>query len=227
MLELSLLGVLEITIHGKPLAMDSNFVRALLCYLAIEKDRPHRREALAEMLWPGKPEGGARNSLKQALSNLRKGLGDRKNASPFLLVSRDDVQFNQSSDYRVDAAVFVNQIEAYEEHTHNDLAVCNFCEKHLQRAVGLYRGDFLLDFCLPENQEFNDWVILKREVFRRQISDAIGKLALIFEAQGEIAQAVEYSRQLVDLEPWNEENHRNLMRLLALNGERSAALRQY
>ena len=34
------------------------------------------------------------------------------------------------------------------------------------------------------------------------------------------------ARQL-ELEPWCEETHRTMMRLLALNGQRSAALQQY
>ena len=104
---------------------------------------------------------------------------------------------------------------------------CKVCEKHLLRAVTLYRGDFLADFCLPDNPDFGDWVILKREVFQRQVSEALSKLALIYESCGELASAVDYSRQLADLVPWNEGNHRNLMRLLALNGMRSAALRQF
>jgi len=226
-LEISLLGGMEINVCGEPIQVDSNYVRALLTFLAIENHRPHHREVLAEMFWPERPEGVARNSLKQALSNLRKVLGDRENSTPYLLISRDDVQFNQSSDYRIDAVTFAEQIAAPEEHPHDDLARCNVCEGHLQQALDLYRGDFLSAFYLPDNQDFNDWIILKREVFQRQVSDALNKLALIYEAQGEIGRAVEYSRQLAEIEPWNEENHRNLMRLLALNGMRCAALRQY
>jgi DNA-binding SARP family transcriptional activator/Leucine-rich repeat (LRR) protein len=226
-LELSLLGPLEIAIHSEPIEVDSNYVRALLCFLVIEKHRPHRREALAEMFWPEKPEGVARNSLKQALSNLRKALGDRENASPYLLVSRDDVQFNQSSAYQVDAFAFVEKIAACEEHPHDDLAACEICQGYLRRAVDLYRGDFLVDFYLPHDQDFNDWVFLKREVFQRQMSEVLSQLSMIYEAQGDLAHAVEYARQLAELEPWSENNHRNLMRLFALNGMRSAALRQF
>ena len=98
-LEITLLGTLTITLNGKPIEVASNFVRALLVYLVIEKHNPHHREVLAEMFWPGKPEGAARNSLKQALSNLRKALGDRDNGHPFLMVSGDEIQFNQSSRY--------------------------------------------------------------------------------------------------------------------------------
>jgi DNA-binding SARP family transcriptional activator len=205
----------------------SNYVRALLIYLAIEKHRPHRREILAEMLWPEKPEGVARNSLKQALSNLRKALGDRDNSEPFLLISRDEIQINQSSPYWIDTVEFSQLIEYVDGHTHNDLMACNTCENKLSQAVEKYRGEFLEEFYLPDNQEFNDWIIIKREVFQRQMSDVLGKLALIYETQKDYEPAIDYCRQLVDLEPWSEQNHRNLMRLLALNGMRSAALRQY
>jgi DNA-binding SARP family transcriptional activator/Leucine-rich repeat (LRR) protein len=226
-LEISLLGTLEITVSGKPIEVNSNYARALLCFLAIEIHHPHRREVLAEMLWPEKPTGAARNSLKQALSNLRMVLGDRENSVPFLLVSRDEIQFNQSSHYHIDAVAFTELMEICEAHDHDDVVKCKACEDRLLRAVEMYRGDFLADFYLPDNHEFNDWIMLKREVFQRGISEALSKLALIYEARHDYGSAGNYCRKLTDIEPWNEENHRNLMRLLALDRNRSAALRQY
>ena len=226
-LNLSLLGTLAITVDGKPIEVDSNYVRALLLYLAIEKNRPHRREALAEMLWPEKPEGIARNSLKQALSNLRRALEERNARSPYLLVSRDEIQFNQSSHYWADVEEFTEFVGNCADHRHEDEMTCTVCENWLLRAVDLYRGDFLSDFYLPDNQDFNDWVTLKREALQRQISDVLCRLARILETRGDFMAAADYCRRLAELEPWNEENHRNLMRLLALSGMRSAALRQY
>jgi DNA-binding SARP family transcriptional activator len=226
-LEIILLGTPAITVNGKPIEVASNFVRALLVFLVIEKHHPHRREVLAEMLWPGKPEGAARNSLKQAISNLRMALGDRDNGDPFLLVSGEEIQFNQSSQYWVDAEAFTEIIQTCDEHPHNELSNCEVCRDCYRRTTDLYQGDFLTGFYLPDNQDFNDWVTLRREVFQRWITGALNKLALIYEGRGEFTNAIEYSRQLTDLEPWNEENHRNLMRLLALNGMRSAALRHY
>ena len=226
-LEITLLGTLTIALNGKPLEVTSNFVRALLVFLVIEKQHPHRREVLAEMLWPGKPEGAARNSLKQALSNLRMVLGDRDNGDPFLLISGDEIQFNQSSHYWVDAETFTEIIYTCDGHQHDELSNCEVCRDCYRRAVDLYQGDFLAGFYLPDNQDFNDWVTMKREVFQRDLSVSLSNLVLSYEGRGELTNAIEYSRQLTDLEPWNEENHRNLMRLLALNGMRSAALRHY
>jgi DNA-binding SARP family transcriptional activator/Leucine-rich repeat (LRR) protein len=226
-LNLSLLGTLAITVDGNPIEVASNHGRALLLYLVVEKSRPHRREALAEMFWPEKPEGVARNSLKQALSNLRRAMGERNARSPFLLVSRDEIQFNQSSRCWVDVEELQGLVGNCVVHQHENALTCATCENWLLRAVDLYRGNFLADFYLPDNQDFNDWVTLKREALQRQISDVLCWLAQILETRGDYKGASDYCRQLAEQEPWNEENHRNMMRLLALSGMRSAALRQY
>ena len=52
-LALALLGPLRATMEGVPIAgFESQKVRALLVYLALEADCPHTREELAGLLWP-------------------------------------------------------------------------------------------------------------------------------------------------------------------------------
>ena len=43
-------------------------------YLAIEADRPHRREALAALFWPDHTEEGAHLNLRQSILRLRRAL---------------------------------------------------------------------------------------------------------------------------------------------------------
>ena len=65
------LGAPEVRLDNAPISgLASNKVRALLCYLAIENRRPHRRETLAGLLWPDYPERSARTNLSSALSSL-------------------------------------------------------------------------------------------------------------------------------------------------------------
>ena len=48
---------MEATLDGEPIAgFHSNKVRALLAYLAVEANRPHRREVLVGLLGPDYPE---------------------------------------------------------------------------------------------------------------------------------------------------------------------------
>ena len=55
----------------------------------------------------------------------------------------------------------------------------------------------------------------------------LARLAEHHEAAGDLAKACEVAWRTVDLAPWQEESHRRLMRLLALSGQRSAALTQF
>ena len=93
--------------------------------------------------------------------------------------------------------------------------------------MALYRGPFLEGFSLRDAAPFDDWCLLARERLHRQAIGALRRLARIYEGRGESGRACEAMRRAVELEPWQEEAHRELIRLLALDGQRSAALGQY
>ncbi len=59
------------------------------------------------------------------------------------------------------------------------------------------------------------------------MSGALLRLIDLYEERGELDQAQTIGRRLVNLEPWNEGNHRRLIQLLVSSGKRSEALRQY
>src|SRR5690606_903092 len=47
------------------------------------------------------------------------------------------------------------------------------------------------------------------------------------KGRGDYRRAVQHASRWVELEPWDEAGHRQLMELLALDGQRAAALAQY
>ena len=111
-LSITLFGPLKVTLDGEAVGFESDKVRALLAYLVVESEGPHRREKLAGLLWPDWPERAARNNLRHALAVLRKALRDRtprsdgEASSPWLDVTRQTVQFNAASDHSLDVADF-------------------------------------------------------------------------------------------------------------------------
>ena len=72
-LECYFLGGVEVRLDGEVItSFESNKVRALLAYLAVEAGRPQRREALAGLIWPEWPQASAMSNLRYALADLRK-----------------------------------------------------------------------------------------------------------------------------------------------------------
>lgn len=91
-LSIHTLGAFHVILDGEPVtAFESNKVRALLVYLAVEAGRPHSRDILIGFLWPDQPEQAARRNLSQALLNLRHVIGDEQADPPFLCVTRQTV----------------------------------------------------------------------------------------------------------------------------------------
>jgi DNA-binding SARP family transcriptional activator len=227
-LGITLFGSLQIAFDDKPIrGIAADKIRGLLIFLAVEADQPHRRNVLAEMFWPNRQNGVARKNLKQAIANLRKVLGDRETTTPFLLISRDEIQFNLESSHRVDVNEFCELLDASANHGHQEGDGCEDCEELLKQASELYQGEFLAEFSLPDSQVFEEWALINRELFQQRAARAYRELIAFFEEENELKEARKYARRLVRLAPWNEESHRIMMRLLARSGKRSAALKQY
>jgi len=181
--------------------------QALLCYLAVNW-KPFSRSALAGLLWPQMPETAAR-------ANLRKTLQRIKPCLPYLAVSRETLTINPAADLWVDASAF-------------DTAVANRMDiRRLQEAASLYQGSFLDGLDFDDLPEFEQWVFTQREHRHAVAIEILTSLISYFVSQSKPTQALEYARQLLRLEPWSEDGYQALMRLYALSGKRSAALRQY
>ena len=219
-LSIRLLGGFQVDLDGEPVVdFKSGRVRALLAFLAVESGRPHPRDSLAWLLWPDSPNQGARTNLRSTLANLRKVINDSQASPPHLLINRETIQFNKTSDHWLDVSAFVSS----PDQAGTDTAQL----EHFEGAIALYRGPFLGGFSVSDSAPFEEWVVLKREQINRRVMVVRSSLAAYYEQRGEYEIAQTHAWKLVELEPWNEEAHRQLMRLLALGGQRSAALAQY
>lgn len=222
-LSVSLLGAIKVSLNEKPLTpFKSNKALALLVYLMVGADQPHRRGRLAGLFWPDHSERAARHTLSQTLLRLYKIIGRDDASPPFLLASRQTIQFNPESDYWLDVAAFVRQANlAADQANHNP----NF--QALHQVVDLYRGDFLEQFYLADSGLFDEWVLVKREQLRQLALKALDQLTVYYEQQADYGLAQHYARRQVEMEPYREDGHRRLMQALALSGQRGPALAQY
>ncbi len=227
-LTLGLLGSLQVLVANAPITnFESNKARALLAYLAVEAGSAHRRESLIGLLWPDSPEEAARHNLRQTLLALRRAIGDRTAKPPYLLITRDEIQFNTAADYSLDVAAFNAHLAACDTHSHRQLETCSTCATHLKEAAELYRGKFLQQFFLQDSAPFEEWALVQRERLHQRALEALTHLAAYYEQHADYEAARRYASRQLELDPWREQAHRQLMRALALVGRRSEALIQY
>jgi predicted ATPase/DNA-binding SARP family transcriptional activator len=227
-LAISLFGRFDARLDEQPLGgFEYNKVRALLAYLAVESDRPQPRAGLCALLWPDLGESAARQNLSQALTRLRQALGDKQATPPFLLTTTETVQLNPLAPVDVDVLRFTALMGEAEAHTHRDWHLCTPCATRLRAAITLYQGDFLAQLYVSDSALFEEWALPLRQRLRLRMLSALERLARYAEWRGEYADAARYAQRHIALEPLRDDGHRELMRLLALDGQQTAATLQY
>jgi predicted ATPase/DNA-binding SARP family transcriptional activator len=204
MVHIRTLGGLSIWLDDIALHFDAHSAEALLVYLACQ-GRPVGREALAEFLWPERTIQQARANLRVALYRLRQQL------EPYLLVTRQHIALAPTTPMPVDSL-------AFEAH---------LATGQLAEATLLYQGDFLDGFYLDGSAAFEQWALLEREPLRTLAIAAYQQLIGQMVADGQRDAPIAAAQRLLQLDPLHEPTHRQLMRLFAQIGQRSAALTQY
>jgi TolB-like protein/DNA-binding SARP family transcriptional activator len=205
-LELKLLGGFQARVPDGP-AVDiaAKKTQALLAYLALARGKAQSRDKLLGLLWSDRAQEQARNSLRQALTELGRALAVMER-SPIL--KDHDMLAVEPGTVWVDALEFERLAAAGDG-------------GDLQRSVALYEGD-LLDGIAVRDPAFEEWLLVERQRLRNQ---AMATLKTLSRETGQAGAAAVH--RLLALDPLQEAGHRALIRLHADAGEIGAALRQY
>lgn len=174
---------------------------SVLTYLAVERETA--RETLAALLWPDSPPRKARHSLSQALSELRKDLGeDWLDAGPEAL--------RVTSELQCDTTLFGEAVEGG-----------RFAE-----ALSLHAGPFL-SALLPPTREFEEWAERQRTRLERLLKKAFRGLVSQHAGDDRTPEALLAARAWVETDPLDDEGNHAVIELLAASGQRAEALRHF
>src|SRR5581483_9402192 len=201
-LQIRLFGSLRVeTGDGRPLALGYPRARveALLAALVLHRPRPLSRARLAALLWPDALD--ARASLRRVAHALRRSL-----PPDVLLEDRQTIGWNPAACW-LDVQAFEALLDQGDEAA-------------LEAAVGRYHGDLLEDLD-------HAWIVPERERLRARYLDALGQQVVALRRARRFADAITVAQRLLTADPLREQGHQQLIALLALAGERAAALRQY
>ncbi len=229
-LTLALFGGFQLASNAEVITtFESNKVRALFAYLAVETNRPHQRAQLAMLLWPDYPEAQARTNLRHVLRQLRQTLGTLLPNNELLSISQNTLQLDPTAAdlLVVDVQEFCRLHTDYTACDHANFDQCRDCVERLSQAGEIYQGDFLAGLTLYDSEPFEEWMVIQREQLHRQALEIFYALTTYSLRQNQLENARHYARRQLALEPWREEAHRQLMFALARQGKRTAALAQY
>lgn len=195
-LSLAFLGTFQVILNDEPIVrFRSANAQGLLVYLAMQPQRSVARETLATLFWPDSPDSTAKKNLRQLLYQLRQLLQDNdQRETPFLLVTRQTVQFNPDSDFTVDVLHFGQALAA----------------SVLETAVSLYQGELLSGFTC-DSLEFEAWLRQERQQLHRLALNAMSDLTERQISNGAYSDAQTTAQRQLVLEPWRESAHQQLM----------------
>ncbi|UVC14293.1 BTAD domain-containing putative transcriptional regulator [Mesorhizobium onobrychidis] len=209
-----LLGGFEVVSpQGQTIRFATRKTSLLFAALVLAGRRGVRRDALSEAFWSGRGDAQARNSLRQALVDIRRSFPAGNGAAIHVEGDLDTVTLVAGSD-EVDIWVFDQKIQA------SQIA-------GLASAADLYGGDVLGSESIPDG--LDGWFAPHQSSYRRKALQLVERLSLAPPAVGSTEELAceRLAERLLASDPTAEEAHRALIRLYRHRGKANAALRQF
>jgi DNA-binding SARP family transcriptional activator len=224
-LRIALLGPLIVTIDGRPLpdsAWRSRQERRLLSILLGTRGARVPAERLLDWLWPDADHHTAATTLRSAISSLRHTLDPTgaRASSRYILTRPGGYAWNTQGGAWVDAHEF---LALTDDRARGKGGVWDLEPRtsRLERAVALYRGDYLAD------EPHAPWAAELRDALRERFLEALHELAERRLAAGNGAAAIELARRGLEHDHLREPLYRTLMRAQAQAGDIASALQSY
>ncbi len=212
---IELCGALTVEVDGRRVEDDlpGRQGRLLFAYLALNRERPVRRDELVDVVWDENPPGAPDAGLAALLTRVRRALGpDAVEGRAHLRLALEDVWVDVDA-ARAAVADAEAALAAGDARRAADKA---------QAALALFERPLLPDLS-------GRWVDEQRAVLDGLHSDALETLAraALRLGPGELPAADRAARGLIQREPYRESGYAALMELLAARGNAAEALRVY
>lgn len=189
---------------GRDVAHGHRKLLALLAYLARRGSRAIAREELATLMWGERREENARASLRQALFQLKRALGDVLEVAPDSVSLRTDGLVVDA--FEVEAAVSAGN--------YRDAALS-------------WNGAFLAGAEDAGGESYRVWLEAERARLGRLLTRALEELTADATKRGAWSEAVSWAERWADAMPLDERAHRRLVELLSLAGRTDEAVAQH
>lgn len=211
-----MLGTLQAESDGHVISrFRTRRVGLLLAYLAYYRERAIPRDELADLLWPEFEAELARRNLRQALSSLRHHLEPPRIPRGAILISKQGRVSLNPELLTTDVGEFCELVRSAGASSSASQKI-----RKLERAVSLYRGDFLPGY-------YEDWVQQERRYLDDLFVSALQNLIQVCRFDGRVEEALRYVRLALSKDVFREDLHEVLMQLYIDSQRPASALEHY
>ena len=212
------LGAMQVEGPAGPLVGDWLAQRPgeLLRFLVCERWRIVPADVIGEAIWPH-AGAAAPNTVRHFVHALRDRLepGRSRSACASAVLCRRGGYGLDPDHVWVDVDEFEREAVAGIAALHDGRRAA--AREHLERATACYRGDFLAD------DPYAEWALMERDRLRAVASEVLRALVDLVT----VPERACYLEQLAELEPFDDDVHRDLVAAWLLTGRRSRAARHY
>ena len=217
MLDIKFLGKVKIEYDGVDITDKFGAkTKALLSLLILNKDKSLNREKIISYLWPDSSEDSGKFNLRFNLWQLRNIIGLDENGNKFLHTGRSHCGINVNYIYNCDII---------------DIKTFNLKEnvtiKKLEELRKKFNGEFFEGFYFKNCNDFNESIILERSYFEEQKIKILLKLVSLYEIEINYEKCNEILKELINIEPYDEEIALRILEIYEKNGKRSSAILFY
>ena len=198
----------------KPFAPDAwttRRARDIFCCIATSPHRRIEKDVLIDTFWGEEELSVIEKNFHPTISHIRKALNSRQALKQNFLVFRDGAyQLNPELSYSIDTEEFENHIAEAEKAKREKDA--KSLRENLEAAYGLYRGDFMAGI-------YDDWAEERRNYYTEQFWRVLSGLAKLAFSEKSWSNALKYANEILQSDPFREDIHRLVMKVLAAQGK--------
>ena len=202
-----------------PDAWTTRRARDIFCYIATRKHRRIAKDILIETFWGDEDLETVEKNFHPTISHIRKALNNRQSLKQNFILFRDGAyQLNPEFSYSIDSEEFMNFISAAETAKRENNP--GRLRANLESAFDLYRGEFM-------EGSYDDWAEELRHFYNDQYSRVLNGLAKLSVAEKRWADALKFANEILVADPYREDLHRLVMKVLAAQSKPVAVKKHY
>ena len=220
MIEFKFLGTYKIISNDVDITHKFSFKdKGLLCYILANNQCIFNRDVLANMFWDNYKRESAYSNLRYTIWHLRKIFNEHENDIIIHSRGKNVIEIEEKN-VHIDLREWQRLTETYRFENNNSLDI-------LMEISNTYEGDFLKDFYIYDNLEFNDWVFNMKEKLQRLYFEVQMDLAKMYSDNNQIRESINQLNKLIKIDPLNESVYYAIIKFQYQSGNKVAAVNAY